>query len=356
MRILLFIDQLSSGGAQRQIVGLAKLFKDRGYSVKVITYYDQPFYKDFLDNNGVKNEVIPNAANTKTRIYHVYKYLRNIRPDVVISYLNTPCIVSCICKILGLKYRLIVSERNTTQKLTITERIKFCLYRFADVIIPNSYTQAKFIEQYNSELKSKVKVITNFVDTDVFCPTTVEVTNTTTRIICVGRILRQKNVLRFIEAIKILKDKGYKFRVDWYGENFGLYADECVKKTRDLGLDGILLWHEPTNDIIEEYRKSDLFILPSIYEGFPNVLCEAMSCGLPAVCGDVCDNPNIIEDGINGFLFDPYSVNDMAEKIMRMLDKTTDERKKTGKRSREIAISKFSYEKFIDDYIEIIKN
>lgn len=65
MKILLFTDSLGAGGAQRQLVGLAVLLKQQGYKVKVCTYFDFDFYKQYLDENGVENEIIPNAGNTK---------------------------------------------------------------------------------------------------------------------------------------------------------------------------------------------------------------------------------------------------------------------------------------------------
>ena len=71
-RILLFTDSLGAGGAQRQLVGLAVMLQRAGYKVKVCTYHNIDFYKNYLDDNHVENELIPNAGNAKK---HVRKIL-----------------------------------------------------------------------------------------------------------------------------------------------------------------------------------------------------------------------------------------------------------------------------------------
>ena len=114
------------------------------------------------------------------------------------------------------------------------------------------------------------------------------------------------------------------------------------------------VFHAPISNIQEEYRKADVFCLPSLYEGFPNVLCEAMSCGKPVLCSRVYDNPNIVHEGENGLLFDPLNVDDMAATIERYLDLPQEQKDKMGRKSREIAVEMFSGESFIQKYVAIL--
>lgn len=69
---------------------------------------------------------------------------------------------------LGCKFHLIASERNTTQIISMNERIRFFLYKWVDAIVPNSYAQEKFLLQHYPWMKVKIKTITNFVDLDRF--------------------------------------------------------------------------------------------------------------------------------------------------------------------------------------------
>lgn len=90
------------------------------------------------------------------------------------------------------------------------------------------------------------------------------------------------------------------------------------------------------------------------YEGFPNVVCEAMCCGLPILCSNVCDNPRIVEYGENGFLFEPSDSQEMAKEIMRFANLSDKEKEMMRTTNREKAISLFSSETFLKKYMEII--
>lgn len=358
-KILCFIDCLSSGGAQRQMVGLAHLLKKSGYRVRLASYYDIPFYNSYLEEHGVDYEYLAKANNKWRRIFEVYKYIKAYSPNVVIAYLNGPSTMACICKMLGAgKFKLIVSERNTTQCLTWGERIKFWSYRFADKIVSNSYSQDKFIRAQYPFLSPKCEVITNYVDLERFG---VSVTKNASngnelKIVGVGRVSEQKNILNFIDAVQLVKQRGIAIKVSWYGRKEGDYYDRCVDKIKEYGLDREFVFHTPVQDIETVYGVVDLFCLPSIYEGFPNVLCEAMSCGIPVACSRVCDNPYIVEDGKTGLMFDPNDVCDIASQIERFANLPRNQWVELGKNARLWAEAHLSKEQFIEKYIGIIES
>lgn len=359
-RILLLIDSLESGGAQRQLVGLAKMLNERGYNLKLIYYRPHTFYKPILDSYAIDNECVKGANNKWKRIFKIYQAVKQYSPSIVISYLDTPNIIACILKIFGLKFKLITSERNTTQSLNFRERIKFLLMCVSDDIVSNSFTQKVFIEQNYPSIFSKVSVITNFVDTELFrpCPWAQNrQRNKPCHIICVGRVVTQKNVLFFLDALHLLHEKGYLFHVDWFGskENKPYYA-QCLKRVKMLALREIITFRDPADNIFEEYQRADVFCLPSIYEGFPNVICEAMSCGLPVVCSNICDNPLIVRDNSNGLLFNPYVVDDIVAKLEQFFGLSIVEKQQMGDRNREYAVHNFSKELFVDKYEKVINH
>lgn len=354
-RILCMLENIGQGGAERQMIGLCSMLKDKGYPVKLITYDKDSFYKYLLDENGVENEYISKAKNKFRRIPVLARVIRAYKPDVVIAFLSTPAIIACFAKMLGGKFRLIVSERNTTQTLSFRERIKFCLYRLADVIVPNSHCQTSFIAENYPELKRKLTTITNFVNTDYFCPVDEYKSSGECRLLCVGRFAPQKNVLKFLDAVNILKNKGYKFHIDWFGLWDIEYCEMCERKRQELGLTDYIAFYDPVTDILSEYRKADALILPSLYEGFPNVVCEAMSCGLPVLCSDICDNRIIVRDKVNGFLFDPSSVTEMAQMMEKFLLMPEDEKRDMSQRGRQFALEDFSKDVFFNKYIDLIE-
>lgn len=355
-KILLFTDILGSGGAQRQLVILAILLKQRGYDVLMLDYWNSDFFDEKLTKEGIP--FIHNYTVGKINIIRMFvKEVENYRPDVVISYMENPSIVACVGKLLcKFNFRLIVSERNTTQVNNIKTRLRMNLFRLANCVVPNSYSQTDFIKKNYSFLNPKLHTITNCLDTGLFSPSHKEsAPSPILRILVVARVVEQKNVIRFIEAIGKLKNKGYKFVVDWFGEPYPQeYFELCKVRLKECAVDQIFSFHSSKKNIVDEYRKSDIFVLPSIYEGFPNVLCEAMSCGLPVLAGNICDNPVIIRNEECGLLFNPYDANDMADKIENMLVFDKKKRLEIGNNARLLVLRTFSIDNFIKAYQGLI--
>lgn len=358
-KVICLIESLQSGGAERQMAYLATLLNTE-YNVELWTYYPHDFYLPVLKNNNVKYRYIKEAQDKKTRIFRIYSLLKKEKPDVVIAYLDTATTVVSLCKILGCRFKLIVSERNTTQNLSKREYIKFFLYRFADVIVPNSFTQTSFIRTNYPRLSRKLVTITNYVDTEKFHPSkNVQKWSDMDgrlHLISVGRLMPQKNIIGFVNAMKILKDKGIDIVCHWFGGTVdSKYYMAILTAIENNGIKDSFVLHEPSRSIYEEYQKADAFCLPSFYEGFPNVVCEAMSSGLPILTSNVCDNPQIIRDGINGFLFDPTNIYDIVEKIEKYYNIPHEQKQRMSVLSRKIAEEKFSEEKFVELYNQIIK-
>lgn len=354
-KILLFTDSLGAGGAQRQLVGLAVLLKENNFQVKVCTYHKIDFYKNYLDVNNIENEVIPNAYSIPKRIWNIYMYFKHEKPDCVIAYQETPSLITCVCRLIGCKFKLVVSERNTTQKISYRDRIRFFLYRFANYIVPNSYTQGNFLMDKYPWMKSKIKIITNFVDLEIFNYTEKNVCKKPL-IIIVASVWPPKNTKRFIKAIHLLKNKGVYFNVEWYGidETNKIYYKECIELINEFDLTSIFKFYPKSKEIQNKYKVCDFFCLPSLYEGTPNVICEAMSVGRPIICSNVCDNSIYVEDCVNGFLFDPSNPNDIANAINKALLLNNTDYCRMCYFSRQKAESLFSRQTFINKYIELL--
>lgn len=240
-KIILFTDCLGAGGAQRQLVGLAIMLKEKDYNVTVATYHNIDFYKKQLDDAGVRNLVIPNGSNKKTRIWAVRTFLKKERPDWVVSYQETPSLLACIAKVTGCKFRLIVSERNTTQAVGMNERVRFFLYRWADAIVPNSYAQENYLTSHYPWMQKKLKTITNFVDLDYFSFIERK-KRKVPEIVIAATIWSSKNTLGFIEAVKKLVDRNSRFHVSWYGKVILIWitTTKACKKYKNMAFKIIL--------------------------------------------------------------------------------------------------------------------
>ena len=335
-KVLCLIDSLGSGGAERQLWGLFLLLRSRGYRTDIACYSNHIFYTDSF----IGDIIVLHAANRWSKISVIRKLIEKNRYDVVIAYKDGPAFIACILKILGMKFRLIVSERNTSQIMNWRDKLKFMSYRYADFIVPNSYSQREFIVKHFPIFNSKTVTITNFVDLNKFFPIDYGKSNGVLRILIVARIAYQKNVLNFLSVIEALKIKGLKIHFDWYGNpqvGEDSYVKDCFEQVQKLGIEDYITFYPSEKNIIEKYQYCDVFCLPSLYEGFPNVICEAMACGKPIICSHVCDNPFLVKENINGFMFDPLDKNDMIFTIVKMLDMTHKQLEEMGHNSRRLA-------------------
>lgn len=355
-KVICFTIGLGSGGAERQLVFLATMLKESGYEVKVLTYLPDNFYKDKLDEKGIPHQCIDNVSGNWRRLWTCKRIINEFNADVVIAYLEMPAFMACLMKLIGGKFKLIISERNTTQKKTWFDKIRFPLMKFADWIVPNSFSQAHFIEKEYPRLANKIKTITNFVDTTAFSPRVLNEKDNRI-ILTAARITPQKNIIKYIEAISRVITLYPNIVVKWYGSVANeAYYKECQNKIKELHLENSFFFEPPTSSIVDVYRTGSVFCLPSLFEGYPNVICEAMSCGLPILCSNICDNPLIIEDGINGFLFDPLSEEDIALKIKKVLELSDNSLIDMSNQSRNIALKKFSSDSFKLSYLSLVES
>lgn len=356
-KILLFTDSLGAGGAQRQLVGLAILLQQAGYNVKVCTYQNIDFYKNHLDSHNIENEIIPHSTNKITRIFAITNYIKRENPNWVIAYQETPSLIACISKLLNCKCKLIVSERNTTQKMRFKEHIRFFIYRYADFIVPNAYAQEKFLVNRYKWMKPKIKTISNFVDLEHFHPLEKR-RSQIPNILVVATIWASKNTLGFIEAIQKLAAKKIQFKVQWYGitQGYENYTEQAQSLILKYNLHTYIELLPKTQQVNTKYQECDYFCLPSFYEGTPNVICEAMATGRPIICSNVCDNPIYVKEKLNGFLFNPHSPESIANAIEKAITLSDEEYTQFCHNSRKTAETLLSSNTFLEKYIDILEN
>lgn len=358
-RILCLIDGLGSGGAERQMVGLAVLLKNKGYTVDLVCYHNDVFCVPIAQKGGVEPVVLKVNNSQWSKLLSVRRFIKERGGyDCVIAYKNGANAICCLLKMIGLKFKLIVSERNTDRAVGGKKKL-FMLYRYADYVVPNSFSQGDFMSKHFPWMKKKIVVISNFTDTNHFTTKNTQKEGAII-VLTAARLARQKNIIRYLEAIALLKEKGVSnVHFDWYGhtqKGEEDYEEAVYAKVKKLGLEDTVTFHPSVTNIVDYYQSCDVFCLPSIYEGFPNVVCEAMSCGKPILCSRVCDNERLVRDGYNGLLFDPESAEDMADKMEKNINMNKEQRELWGKRSRELAIDILSEESFVNKYIALIES
>ncbi len=361
-KILCLIDTLRiGGGAERQMIGLALFLKEKGYNVDLATYHSQYGYQELAKESDLNIITLEAKDNKWSKLNAVSKQIKSVGGyDWVIAYKDGPCIIACLLKLFGAKFRLIVSERNTNQHVRKKDKLKFLFYRLADFVVPNAHAQEDFVKRNFPALNNKVVTITNFTDTSHFIPSATTANDKVT-ILTVARVASQKNILNYLEAINLLKQDGYtdKVHFEWYGNvqpGEEEYGKRCEEKIKQLSIDDMIEFHPATKDIVKRYQACDIFCLPSNYEGFPNVICEAMSCGKPITCSKVCDNPHIVQENVNALMFDPQDVSSIYTVLKQMIEMPKSKLLEWGKSSRVISETLFSKEAFVEKYIKLLEN
>ena len=319
MRILCVITNLDTGGAQRQLVNLARGLKRRGHFVEFFTYYPQDFFQPELDQAD-----IPVHLCIKTRRFSfapVWQLRRRIMHgafDVVLAFLET-AVVYAELACLGLPaVSVVASERNSAMNNNISagRLAKSLLHLLASTVVINSHAHRKWMAVRFPWLKRRLVTIWNGVDTEAFYPFRNASSTSTLKLLGVGRITPQKNLPALVLALAECKRKNLQVTLDWAGETDDETCNGVVLSAiENHRLGDIWHWLGLRKDIPALLHQYDALILPSLWEGLPNVVAEALAAGLPVLASGVSDNARLVQDGVTGFIFDPKLPGDIARAI-----------------------------------------
>lgn len=223
-------------------------------------------------------------------------------------------------------------------------------YAFADRISPvceyNRRWETKF-----GVLPRKIKVIHNGVDKDYFSPReNRKEKGSGLRVVAIARVDPVKDLITFIKAAKLIKEKIDKVTFHVYGSiTVQEYYEECISYVKEEGLENVFFFEGNTDDTPSAYASGDVIVLSSITEAFPYTVVEGMMMGKPIVSTNVGGVGEAIED--NGIIVTPRRHTEFADAIIKLLE---DEklREEMGKKSRQRALEMFD----IDDVLETYYN
>lgn len=264
--------------------------------------------------------VFPHALVALRRV------LQRTQPDVVVSFLWDSNILNILSRVF-LAHQVIISERNalgakiadvfgTGLKGTIAGFFTKTIYRFASRIIAVSSGVRE--ELLSAGLPSaNVVAIPNPIDLDFINARKSEPLDIERPfVLFVGRLSKQKNVDVLIEAFDLLSNEGLGLRIVGSGEE----EHSLRKLVANLGLKERITFIPFDPNPFRYMARAEAFVLPSRYEGFPNVLVEAMACGTPVIAADCCEGVReIVKHDVTGLLFAVGDKEALSNSIKRIM-------------------------------------
>lgn len=320
MKIFLVIPTLKQGGAERVISELANQFAIKSsiqvhlvLIAKSVEFY-QVDNKVIIHRLGFENKGKFNKFFSELLIFmKLRKLLKSNKPDAVLSFMEKYNVFTIMASAL-LNVKVFVSDRSNPLKRIprSTEFLRKLTYKYAFGIIAQTQF-AKDVLTVKTKNKN-IRVIPNPIKEIKTYPNIAK----EKIILNVGRLVPEKGQRYLLTAFSKIEDN-----VDWkvviLGD--GPLRSELEDQVNTLGLNDRILLLGAVNNVDEWLAKASIFVFPSISEGFPNALAEAMSAGLPCISFDCNSGPrDLIEDNINGYLIEVGEVKKLSESIKRLME------------------------------------
>lgn len=308
-RIIIFINSLRSGGAERVVSHLLKHMKD-DFEIHLALFhraieYDIPEEIKILD---LKQSIKENPFLVFLKIpllsYRLYRYCKDNKINTSVAFLNRPCYINAVMRSLwGYDGNIIMCERTHQSTLlrhnsrlyrSISRALVKFSYKRANLVLTNSYSsKADLIE--NFQVKTSVQVIHNPIDLEhiqqqALFPVAGVFQRDYFHFIYVGGFRREKNLTLLLQALYIVKNLPVRLIIVGGGEQ----EDMLLHLVTELGLQMNVIFCGFDPNPYKYINRSDCFVLTSYVEGFPNVLLEALACGKSVISTDCKSGPREI--------------------------------------------------------------
>lgn len=370
--ILIVINNLNIGGAERVVSLLLKEFK-KNKSIRLHIV---------LLENGIKYNIpedislkILSLSNNNSSLFKfltipifafkLNKYIKQNNIDIVMSFLYRANYINILSKFFGSNHKVIINIRSTTSRYKnegLIGRINLflikCLFNKSNLIISNS-------QGVDEDLKSLMKitvptkVINNPIDLE-YIKKRKEICEdiefpfdkNKKYIISVGRLIPLKRNIDLINAFFKLEKNDDFLELLFLGD--GVLKDSLYEKCEELDLSKKIHFLGNVKNPFYYLNNSNLFVLNSETEGFPNVLLEAMACGLPIVSSDCKSGPSeILDNETYGMLYPVGNEDMLIKKIKHYLYKNVDLEK--IEKDNLMRVKKFEIGKIIDQFKEVLE-
>ena len=312
IKVVFLIRSLDLGGTERQLATVIPRLSKNRFDVTVVSFYQGGEFGGELAAKGVKVLNLDKRGRWDVLVlWRLGRELRRLRPAILHSYLVEPNLAAVFIKPWLKSTRVIwgirASDVDLSQQDWFTRmnfRLQILFSCFADLAIFNSSAG----RDYHLGLKVRTHhtvVIHPGVDLELFKPKPElgrlvrnewAVKDGTVLIGLIGRLDPIKDHPTFLEAAALVARESADFRFVCVGDGPAEYGARLRQLGNELGLSGRLVWAGSRTDMPAVYSALDIACCSSVSEGLPNVVAEAMACGVPCVVTDVGDSALLVGD------------------------------------------------------------
>jgi glycosyltransferase involved in cell wall biosynthesis len=345
-KLLFLIPNLGKGGAERILAHLLNHLNREFFSIGCIFYDDRhahPIPPDVMVFNinlpGTRN-IAKKLSRYVLRIIKIRAIIATYKPDCFMSFMmNIPAIISI--RLSSIKPRCIISVHNfkNIEENGIKGQLAKLFYPYADRIIAVSQELKTWLEAQFKIDPDKISVIYNPIDINEINKLRQEPTRELSWfiedipvIITAGRLTYQKGQKYLLNAFAFCNGKT-RLRLVILGE--GPEESRLKRLAHALRIEQCVSFLGFQTNPFKFFARSTIFVLSSVFEGFGNVIVEAMACGVPVISTDCPVGPReIIKNGHNGILVPPKNADLLAEAMCRLLS-SKDERERLSQNALE---------------------
>lgn len=319
-KLMVVTHKMSGGGCERVIAQLLTCFARDGIDCTLVTECGVPSFYDLPES--VRQIYLTFGKTLKaSSIPRAYRKLRKIvkqeQPDLVLA-LPEKVNVWTVLFLLGAGVPVVVSERNDPHRHPENKVKRFLrrlIYPFASGFIFQTQDAADY---FPKAIRKRGVVLDNPLDTSRI-PAPYEGARRKV-IAAAGRLHEQKNFDLLIRAFARFYKTHHEYSLVIYGE--GPLKNDLMKTASSLGVAGAVHLPGQSKTLLDEMNDSAMFVLSSNHEGMPNVLIEAMACGLSCIATDcpIGGVRSLIEHGENGLLIPTGSERDLLDAMIQVAD------------------------------------
>ena len=339
----------------------------QGHSVHTIAPHDK--YSRFLEEAGCTHHNVrmdsrgANPIKDTALIFELFFIYRRLKPDVILHYTIKPNIYGTFAaSLLGIPVVNNVCGLGTIfLKDNLVSSFAIFLYKLAfrfpkKVFFQNSDDRDLFVKRKLIDKDICDLLPGSGIDLARFTPTNFK-RNKPFTFLLISRLITDKGILEFIEAVKKLKSQGVR-------AHFQLLGAKDPKHQRGIQVNVIQEWIESgiveylgtTTDVRTFINQADCVVLPSYREGTPRTLLEASSSSKPIVATDVPGCHHVVQHQFNGLLCKLKDADDLAEKMFEMANYDDDTLRKFGENGRKKMEQEFDEKIVVSKYLSAIES